>query len=214
MGNRWIVVFALVGLLAATLIGVAFWQAQQGPEVDDPPANSTAEGFGLVDGDGPVTVEIWLDFHCPFCQQFEAQAAPALDALVQDGEITRIQYPVAFLDRASTNDYSTRTSNAAACAADADAHSAYIEALLAAQPGEGEDGLPDDQLIEVGEQVGITDDGFAQCVRDQVYLDWTRAVSDHAGQQDVTGVPTVFVDGEQVSPSADAVLAAVRDAAG
>ena len=50
------------------------------------PAGATAEGDGIVTGDGPVRVDAFIDFLCPFCRQFELCAAPALADLINDGE--------------------------------------------------------------------------------------------------------------------------------
>jgi hypothetical protein len=52
------------------------------------------------------------------CRQFEENSGDTLDALVRDGTV-RLRYrPIALLDRASTDDYSTRVLNAAAVVAD------------------------------------------------------------------------------------------------
>lgn len=207
----WISVIAVVALVLAGLTGWAIYVSQQ-PVDYAVPANTTADEAGLVDGDGPVTVEIWLDFHCPACQAFEEASAPALDALVDEGTITRVYYPVSFLDRASTTEFSTRSAASAACAADGGAHEAYVQALLAVQPPQGGAALSDDDLIQVGESVGLTDPAFAECVRDQQYRSWTRHATDHAAQEGVTRTPTVRVDGEEVPPLTEQVLQAVEDA--
>ena len=33
------------------------------------PAGATAEGDGILTGDGPVRVDAFIDFLCPFCRQ-------------------------------------------------------------------------------------------------------------------------------------------------
>ena len=35
------------------------------------PAGATPEGDGIVVGHGPVRVDAFIDFLCPFCRQFE-----------------------------------------------------------------------------------------------------------------------------------------------
>ncbi|HLV58442.1 MAG TPA: thioredoxin domain-containing protein [Natronosporangium sp.] len=207
----WISVLAVVALLAAGLIGLAIYSGQRDDDVATP-ASATADGTGVVDGNGPVTVEIWLDLHCPHCATFEEAAGELLDRMVADGTITRVQHPVAFLDRASTTRYSTRAAGAVGCAADAGAHPGYVRALLAAQPPSGGPGLTDDELIEVGADAGITDPGFAECVREGTYRGWTQQVTAHAAREGVTGTPTVRVNGEDVPATAEAVQAAVARA--
>jgi protein-disulfide isomerase len=207
----WISVAAVAGLVLAGLAGWGVYQLQRSSG-HPTPAHATAGGSGLVDGDGPVTVEIWLDPHCPHCQTFEEQAASTLEQLVTDGTITRVYHPVAFLDRYSTTGYSTRASAAVGCAADGGGHVAYLARLLAAQPPAGGPGLSDDQLIQVGEPVGLTGPEFAGCVTDQRYAGWTEQVTEDATRAGVSGTPAVRVDGQDVLPSVEAVVAAVQAA--
>ncbi|HEY8473715.1 MAG TPA: thioredoxin domain-containing protein [Natronosporangium sp.] len=202
---------AVVALVLAGLLGWLVYQSQRGGDVPTP-AHASADGTGLVDGAGPVTVEVWLDPHCPHCRTFEEQAGPTLDQLVTDGAITRIYHPVAFLDRFSTTKYSTRAAASIGCAADEGAHVPYLETLLAAQPPAGGPGLSDAELVEVGVSAGTAGPGFAGCVTDGRYRDWIERATAAAAEADVTGTPTVRVNGTDVTPAGDAIVAAVRAA--
>jgi protein-disulfide isomerase len=66
------------------------------------PADATVEGDGIVVGDGPVRVDVFVDFLCPFCRQFEERSAAGLEALVADGQVSLVYHPVAYLERLST----------------------------------------------------------------------------------------------------------------
>jgi protein-disulfide isomerase len=208
----WISAIAVAALLLAGLTGWGIYRSQQ-PVDYAVPASTTADEVGLVDGTGDVVVEIWLDFHCPACRTFEEESAATLDALVADGTITRIYYPVSFLDRASTTRFSTRSAASAGCAADGGAHPSYVQALLAAQPPQNGPALDNDTLIAIGASVGLEEPAFAQCVRDQEYRDWTRHATDQAARAGVTRTPTVRVNGDEVPPITSAVVDAVERAA-
>ena len=82
------------------------------------PAGATPEGDGILVGNGPVRIDAYIDFLCPYCRQFELSSAAALAALVAAGEASIAYHPMNFLDDASTTNYSTRASAASACAAD------------------------------------------------------------------------------------------------
>jgi protein-disulfide isomerase len=69
------------------------------------PAGATVEGDGIAVGDGPVTVDAYIDFLCPFCRQFEERSGPALGAMVADHAIRLVYHPLSFLDRLSTTRY-------------------------------------------------------------------------------------------------------------
>jgi predicted DsbA family dithiol-disulfide isomerase len=76
------------------------------------PAAASPEGDGIVVGDGPVRVDAFIDFLCPFCRQFEEASGPALDRMVEQGAIRWVNHPLSFLDRLSTTRYSSRASAA------------------------------------------------------------------------------------------------------
>jgi protein-disulfide isomerase len=173
------------------------------------PAHATANADGLVVGAGANTVEVYLDFICPVCKQFEESSGAGLNQMVAANKIKLVYHPVAFLDRASSTQYSTRSAAAAGCASDAGKLAEYVQTLYANQPPEGSAGLSDDQLINLGHTAGISGSGFDTCVRDGKYKSWVQHVTDAAVARGVTGTPTVYVDGKQVQASLPAITQAL-----
>ncbi|MFF9361720.1 DsbA family protein [Streptomyces griseoluteus] len=185
------------------------------PHISTPsrvPANASPSGDGIVVGAGPVQVDAFIDFLCPFCKQFEGRSGPLLDELVADRAISLVYHPMGFLDGLSTTRYSSRASAASGCASDGGHFMEYLYALFANQPPEGGPGLSDDELVELGRGVGLADSSFAACVRQGVYLDWSAYVTATAVQRGVSGTPTVAVQGTPVPASPQTILAAVRAA--
>jgi protein-disulfide isomerase len=177
------------------------------------PAAATPEGDGIVAGDGPITVEAYVDFNCPFCRRFEQRSGTALVRMAAERTINLVHHPLGFLDRVSTTRYSSRAAAASGCASDAAGFLEYVAALYANQPPEGGPGLSDAELIALGRAIGIDDPSFPPCVGDRVYLPWTEYVTERALQRGVDGTPTVFVEGVPVAPDATAIAAAVTTAA-
>jgi len=211
--TMWTTFVAVGVLLIAGLIGWGVWQSQKTTSYATP-AGVTDDGGTdagiLVAGDGSVTVEVYLDFICPACKQFEATVTPTLNQLLAEKKIRLVWHTLGFLDGASTTQYSTRAASSAGCASDGGKLKEYGEALFAQQPAEGGPGLSDDQLIDVGGTVGLNAPSFAQCVRAVRYRDWVAHVNDLASQRGVNQTPTVFVAGKQVDqPTAENVAAAV-----
>jgi protein-disulfide isomerase len=62
------------------------------------PASATPAGDGVVIGDGPVTVDAYIDFLCPFCRQFELSSGEVLATMVTGGLISLAYHPMNFLD--------------------------------------------------------------------------------------------------------------------
>jgi protein-disulfide isomerase len=201
---------AVVLLLVAGLVGWAVYANQRADSYLAPPG-AVDNDSGVVVGSGPITVDIYVDFLCPYCKQFEQQAEPTIGKLVSDGKVTVVYHPVAFLDRMSTTEYSTRASAASGCVAEGGKFQPYAKALFEQQPPEGGPGLPDDKLISIGTGLGLTDP-FPTCVRDGKYKPWTQHVTEVASERGVNGTPTVLVAGKQIEPTADALSAAVAAA--
>jgi protein-disulfide isomerase len=178
------------------------------------PAGATQEGDGIVTGDGPVRVDAFIDFLCPFCRRFELAAGPTLAELISGRQISLVYHPMNFLDAASTTNYSTRAAAASGCAADQGRFLDYAHALFAGQPKEGGPGLTDAELAGLGRDIGLTDAGFASCVTDAPYLDWPPYVTARATALGVEATPTVAVAGAVVEADARAITAAVSHAIG
>jgi protein-disulfide isomerase len=178
------------------------------------PAGATPEGDGIVIGDGPVRVDAFIDFLCPYCRQFELSSAAALAALVADRRASVVYHPMNFLDGASTTNYSTRAAAASGCAADRGRFLDYTHELFVRQPPEGGPGLSDAELAGLGGAAGLADAAFAACVSDGPYLNWPPYVTARATAAGVHGTPTVLVAGAEVGPDPQAITAAVARASG
>jgi protein-disulfide isomerase len=181
---------------------------------DHVPAHTTSERDAVLVGDGPIRVEAFIDFLCPYCKKFEMSAADALAKLVRDGQAALAYHPMNFLDEASTTNYSTRAAAASACAADQGLFLEYAHALFAAQPPEGGPGLSDTDLIELGREVGLDPGALSKCVSVGTYLDWPPYVTARAIAAGVSATPTVLVAGQPVNPTGKAISAAVAEARG
>jgi protein-disulfide isomerase len=177
------------------------------------PAGATPEGDGIITGDGPVRIDAFIDFLCPFCRQFEVSAGPALADLIREKLISLVYHPMNFLDQASTTKYSTRAAAASGCAADQGRFLDYANALFLSQPPEGGSGLTDSELASIGRDIGLPDGAFASCVTEAPYQGWPTYVTARATALGVEATPTVLVAGTAVQPDARAIAVAVREAA-
>jgi protein-disulfide isomerase len=177
------------------------------------PRGATETGDGIVVGTAPVRVDAYIDFLCPFCRQFEERAGAALDRMVAHGLISLVFHPLGYLDRLSTTAYSTRAAAASGCAADGGLFRPYSKVLFATQPPEGGPGLSDQELVALGQAVGLTDPAFARCVAAGAYLEWVAYVTARATERGVNGTPSVLVGGVPVPANAQMIAAAVADLA-
>ncbi|GIF73312.1 DsbA family protein [Asanoa siamensis] len=211
--TMWVSIAAVAVLVIAGLIGWGVYQSQRsdtGPLVAPASATTTT---GETVGSGPVSIRIYEDFLCPFCRQLESTAGPAINDLVSQNKVTVTYNTVAFLDRASTTEYSTRSAAAAGCAADGGKFKEFHDALYAQQPAEGSAGLSNQQMIDIGTGLGLNGDTFGSCVNSGRYQPWVASVTEAASRAGVTATPTVLVNDQVIqNPTPDAIVAAVNAA--
>lgn len=207
----WTTVAVVAVLLVAGLVG---WGVLAGQRADTAsaavPPSAVDEGTAFASGSGPVMVDVYEDFLCPVCRQFEDQSGATLKQLADQGKVTVRYHPIAILDDMSNGTkYSTRAAAAVAAAAEEGKFLQFHEALFANQPAEGSNGLDEAKLIELGRAAGLGD-GFAGAVRDGKWESWAAKVTETASARGVTGTPTVLVNGKRLSnPTPDALTSAV-----
>ena len=209
----------VVAIVVGVTIAVLSHRSSSGDGTAATPPGLTSDGavrFGAADA--PVTLQAVEDFQCPICQQFEQTNGDLLKSY-REGDQVAVEYrPIAFLDKMSSTQYSTRALNASMCVLDdagPDAWMKYHEALYANQPAEQSAGLPDSQLEGMATDAGATGSGVAGCIEDRTYGDWaakqTAAVFKNG---DVTGTPTLFVNGTKLDGFDTATIQQAVSAAG
>lgn len=231
-----IVILAVV----VTLVGVGGWginramgQNERVTEVIQPA--DTLDDFGVVYGGASsadtegassedaaaagelVRVELFEDFLCPHCGQFEAVNGAFLRGLADEGAIELVYRPFSFMHTASTNDYSRRATNLAFCALDQGGIEDYAlihDALYTNQPAGGGPGPSNADLLTMASDVGV--EGLDECVRTGRFIPWIDEAREHgASERNVTGTPTVFINGEvSQAASPESLQAAITAAAG
>lgn len=191
-------------VLIGGLLGLGMWMNRDtGYEVNAPAADTT-DSYAVQIGSGATEVDVYLDYMCPACNQFESTYAENIQAWVDEGSVTVNYHPITILDRLSQGtEYSTRAASAAVCAADVGEQEFldYTAALYENQPAENTSGLTDQELTSIGAGIGLGGD-WEQCVGDEDYRGWVQEGTDSATkEQGVTGTPTVKLGGEDVDPA-------------
>lgn len=199
------------GLIAAVFlvvagVGLAVWLSNRSASSADPnaakPAGAQQDG-GLPFGTAETPVlEVYEDFQCPACKQFEDNVGQTIRGLEEDGKAKVVYHVLSFLDDNLGNDASFRAANAAGCAQEQDTFLAYHDTVYANQPATEGDGFTDEQLVSFGQTAGVPDMGaFETCVKDQTYGGWVNLVQANATDNQITGTPTIVVAGEKVDLS-------------
>ena len=152
--------------------------------------------------DGVPKVEVFLDYQCPVCKQFETQFGTTLDDMATKGEIQLIYRTMTFLDNKLRNDSSLKAGIAAACADNAGAYSAYHNAIFAGQPTNEGTGYTTQQLrVDFAGTAGITGDkltGFQQCYDSRTTQSFVEGTNEKAAADGVNSTPTIMVNGTKL----------------
>jgi protein-disulfide isomerase len=167
------------------------------------PATVTDQGGGVTAGKdtAPVTLNLWEDFQCPICKQFESVNAAQIATMTDAGAIKVIYHPLSFLDNNFNNDASVLAANAFGCSATYGLQQKYHNTIFANQPPREGTGYTNDQLIQWGKDIGITSSDFASCVNGGTYNDWVSQVESSGTTNGITGTPTIFINGVEYSSS-------------
>lgn len=221
-----------LGAMLAILVGVVLavaqpWRADPNvvpdfeavpmDQVVNTPANTTPEGgFALTAAGGTTaylnpdipTLDIYFDYMCPFCRQFEDINLESLMNMVAEGEANVVMHPVSILDRFTPRTrFSTRSLAAAGWIANYAPENflAFHEAIFQNQPSEAGGDMSNARMAELAREAGVPANvaaGIADGTSTQTFGQWVasltvRNVTDPALQNNDGGfgTPTIAIDG-------------------
>jgi protein-disulfide isomerase len=159
-------------------------------------------------GDGSVTMakagvnvpllEIFEDFQCPICKEFENASGGTIKRLAAEGKVKAVYRPFQLFQEEPLSSNSRRAANAALCAP-AGKWVSYHDALYKFQPPEGKKGFSNKDLVAWAGDLGITGPTFGPCVNDAQKSGQVDQMTQYAtGQRKVTGTPTVYLNGQEL----------------
>lgn len=169
--------------------------------------------------EGVPSIDIFIDYSCPACAQFEAANGPLLRSWLENGTATVEYHILSFRDgQTAGTRYATRAGNSAACVAEhsPDSFFDFSELLLANQPAPPADfELSNSELIDIVRASGAENVAAIEvCIADENFANWLtdatrRAMTTgplavrNAEIARVTGTPAVFVNGKVLPPGGD-----------
>ncbi|MGB4779550.1 DsbA family protein [Microbacterium sp.] len=207
--RNWFAIWVSVAVVVviALVIGLVVWMNNAATDPGTAPSGSgiDQQTGAVVVGSGEQTLDVYLDFMCPICGQFESVYGEEMVDLANDGTVTLNIHPIAILDRASQGtEFSTRSANALYCVAESDPDAAvpFMQEMFAKQPEENSTGLTDEEILAIAKDAGVTD--IDSCVADQTYAQFVTTMTPKtplSPGQDRIGTPTIAVNGETIALS-------------
>jgi protein-disulfide isomerase len=166
------------------------------------PATRQADGAILASQPGAKApkLEVFEDFQCPICHEFENASGNTVKRLAAQGKVNVLYYPF-WLFKQQTEPIrgnSQRAANAALCAP-ANKWIQYHDTIYKHQPAEGSKGFSNKDLIGWAKDLGFDSPQFEQCVNGGQKQSQVDSMTNYAeNNRKVTGTPTVFLNGQSV----------------
>ncbi|MGQ4364255.1 DsbA family protein [Streptomyces sp. SAS_272] len=192
-------------------VGCGQRHARYGPDfasAQELPEKLGADGTTITvgDPDAPVTVHLYEDPRCPYCEEFETTGgSPQLREAMLDRK-ARAEYTLAsFLDDRVGGTGSKKAVNALRAALEEGKFVEYHEVLYANQPEESTDGYTDAYLLKLAGKVkGLRGPEFDAAVRSMKYrgfvTDSQKAYEKAGGAKEPEGpgTPTAEINGKRI----------------
>jgi protein-disulfide isomerase len=207
---------AFVVILVAGGIAFQAWRTNRAPSAA-PSVSVSASPVTITNGrpiplgsaEGPVTITLYEDFHCPHCADFEEQFGSTITQAQEAGAARVELYPMAFIDQGSLT-----AANAMACAAEAGFGQAYYLGLFANHTLQ----WSDPQLIDLATKVNRTppSEAFKTCVTRRAHADWVSSINAVGDTNGIAQTPTILINGKEVDIATltpDSLKTMINDAA-
>ena len=199
--------FGMIGIIAAGALLVAFaliypnLKSVGGIVTVEPNPRPLADGTAMGDPNAPVVIDIFEDFQCPACRTYTEEVETLItETYIATGQVYYVFHQYPFLDSASATKESQQAANASMCAAEQGLFWEYHDILFANWNGENAGALSDSRLMTFAETLGLDMDLFTNCFENNRYRDEIQADLDLGTEMGASGTPSVFVNGQQVTP--------------
>lgn len=166
------------------------------------PASRQSDGAILAAQPGAKApkLEVFEDFQCPICHEFENASGATVKRLAAQGKVNVLYYPFWLFKQQPDpiRGNSQRAANAALCAP-ADKWIQYHDMIYKNQPAEGSKGFSNKDLIGWAKNLGFDTPQFEQCVNSGQKQSQIDSMTNFAeNTKKVTGTPTVFLNGQSL----------------
>ncbi|MEU8796700.1 thioredoxin domain-containing protein [Spirillospora sp. NPDC048819] len=149
-------------------------------------------------------VEVYEDFACPHCGDFDRKNDPMLKELAVSGQAKVVFRPMVIFGQSTQPAYgnSLRAASALRCVGDGARWLSYQDALYAHQPASlNTPGYSTESLLVYAADLVTADGDFSSCVKEQRYAESVKTVSKGYISSGVRGTPSVQVNGRTLSSS-------------
>ena len=201
--QRILIVLGVVGaafIIAAIVIIPSFQPVGEVVAIT-PHSRPMVDGRAMGDSNAPVLIDVYSDFQCPACKTFTEQIEQqVVDTYVSTGQAYYIYRHFPFIDDRAPRNESDQAANASMCASDENRFWDYHDILFANWDGENKGAFNDNRLAAFAESLGLDMPAFNNCFDANLHKEEIDTDYSTGRTIGVTGTPSVFVNGQQLTP--------------
>jgi protein-disulfide isomerase len=205
--RAFMITLAAVVVIAVVVVGVAVFQSQKNKSSGYAgalaPLSRQADGsivMAKAGVPGPV-LEVFEDFQCPACKNFEETNGDTVKRLAAEGKVKVIYRPFRLFQMEPVKSNSQRAANAAECAP-ADRWIAFHDLLYKNQPPETQSGFSNKDLVKWAKEAGIGDAAFGTCLNSGAKNSLVEQATRFATTAGIQGTPTLHLNGTKLDDNA------------
>ena len=201
--QRILIVLGVVGaaLVIAAILIIPSFQPVGDIVAITPHSRPMVDGRALGDPNAPVLIDVYSDFQCPACKTFAEQIEPqVVDTYVSTGQVHYIYRHFPFIDDRAPRNESDQAANASMCAVDENRFWDYHDILFANWNGENQGAFNNNRLMAFAESLGLDMPAFNDCFNANLHKEEIDTDYSTGRTIGVTGTPSVFVNGLQLTP--------------
>lgn len=215
--RRVALIVGILVALGAIVAGGVWYTTGTGTKAAAQTAGAVSAGPGAVivgPSTAPTTITIYEDFQCPYCLQLENETRTFLRDNAAAGKVRVEYHPINLL----TQDvYSARGLNAFAAVLGHSTPRAALalhDLLYDNQPYETDSGSVSESEIAGFVKKAGGDNAAVASALQSTDTAFFAAANRLMQEKNITGTPTVYIDGKQVTGSVDQIVARIEAAVG
>ena len=162
--------------------------------------NAKVDGVHLGDPNAPVKVDAYEDFRCSACLYFTQSVEPQIiQNYVETGKVYFTYHFFIVIDGNDGTDASMRSANASLCASEQGHFWDYHDTLYANQITESASLYTDARLVTMAENLKLDMTKFNACYQAKKYSSDIQLDISKGQTLNISGTPSIFVNGALVS---------------
>ncbi len=191
----------VVAVLIAVMLISSIWQPPDEIVTVEPISRPTAAGTAMGNPNAPVIMDVFEDFQCPACTFYTEEVERRIaETYAASGQVYYVFHHYPFLDSNSTEKESQQAANASMCANEQGLFWEYHDLLFTNWNGENAGAFRDERLMLFAETLELDMDSFTTCFEENRYQAEIQADYEMGVGMGASGTPSVFVNGQQVTP--------------